>query len=80
MNELKKCGFELIEPAENELSWDGKLVQPENEIVITTYDDHRMAMAFAPIALKKTIIIEHPEVVNKSYPLFWEELSRLNNL
>lgn len=80
MNELKKCGFELIEPAENELSWDGKLVQPENDIVISTYDDHRMAMAFAPIALKKTIIIEHPEVVNKSYPLFWEELSRLNNL
>jgi len=80
MNELKKCGFELIEPAENELSWDGKFVQPENEIVITTYDDHRMAMAFAPIALKMPLTIEHPEVVNKSYPLFWQTLSRFNNL
>lgn len=80
ITELGKCGFELKEPVENELSWDGTCHSAEKEVVISTYDDHRMAMAFAPIALKKTIIIEHPEVVNKSYPLFWEELSRLTNL
>jgi len=43
-------------------------------IEIKTYDDHRMAMAFAPLALKVPIIIENAEVVSKSYPTFWEDL------
>ena len=41
---------------------------------IKTYHDHRMAMAFAPLALLQEIEIEAPEVVRKSYPKFWEEL------
>ena len=42
---------------------------------ITTYNDHRMAMAFAPLALKmKSVSIENPEVVSKSYPDFWRDL------
>ena len=42
---------------------------------IATFDDHRMAMSFAPLALKfDGIMIEHPEVVKKSYPNFWEDL------
>ena len=42
---------------------------------ISTYNDHRMAMAFAPLALKfPYIIIENPEVVNKSYPTYWDDL------
>ena len=41
---------------------------------IKTYQDHRMAMAFAPLALKTSIIIEDAEVVTKSYPAFWEDL------
>ena len=41
---------------------------------IKTYQDHRMAMAFAPLALKTPIIIEDAEVVSKSYPNFWEDL------
>lgn len=46
-----------------------------NELVsIETYHDHRMAMAFAPLALKTAIIIEDAEVVSKSYPSFWEDL------
>ena len=46
-----------------------------NELVsIATYHDHRMAMAFAPMALKTAIIIEDAEVVSKSYPSFWEDL------
>lgn len=45
------------------------------EVSIATYDDHRMAMAFAALAMKfDSIIIEHPEVVKKSYPDFWNDL------
>ncbi len=43
-------------------------------ISIKTYQDHRMAMAFAPLALKVPIIIEEAEVVSKSYPTFWDDL------
>jgi 3-phosphoshikimate 1-carboxyvinyltransferase len=45
--------------------------------VIATYQDHRMAMAFAPLALKTSIIIEDAEVVSKSYPTFWEDLKSI---
>ena len=46
-------------------------------VKIATYNDHRMAMAFAPLALKAPIIIENAEVVSKSYPDVWEDLKRL---
>jgi 3-phosphoshikimate 1-carboxyvinyltransferase len=46
-------------------------------ISITTYHDHRMAMAFAPLALKVPIQIENPEVVSKSYPDFWSDFDRI---
>ena len=49
-------------------------------IKIATYNDHRMAMAFAPLALKVPIIIENAEVVSKSYPDFWEDLKILGFL
>lgn len=45
--------------------------------VIKTYQDHRMAMAFAPLALKTNISIENAEVVSKSYPSFWEDLKQI---
>ncbi len=45
-----------------------------SNIKISTYLDHRMAMAFAPLALKVPIIIENAEVVSKSYPTFWDDL------
>ena len=48
-----------------------------HNIAISTYNDHRMAMAFAPLALKVPIIIENTEVVSKSYPDFWEDLKNL---
>ncbi|MEC3905598.1 3-phosphoshikimate 1-carboxyvinyltransferase [Tamlana sp. 2201CG12-4] len=49
-----------------------------NEYVsIETYHDHRMAMAFAPLALKTPIIIEEAMVVSKSYPTFWEDLKSI---
>ena len=57
------------------------LVASENinhNVKIGTYNDHRMAMAFAPLALKVPIIIEDVEVVSKSYPDFWNDLKALN--
>lgn len=57
------------------------LEQSENihpNVRISTYQDHRMAMAFAPLALKVPIIIENAEVVSKSYPTFWEDLAAFN--
>jgi 3-phosphoshikimate 1-carboxyvinyltransferase len=44
---------------------------------VATYQDHRMAMAFAPLALKVPIIINNAEVVSKSYPTFWEDLEKV---
>ena len=49
-------------------------------IVINTYQDHRMAMAFAPLALKVPIRINEAEVVSKSYPDFWEDLKKIGVL
>ena len=46
-------------------------------VTIKTYQDHRMAMAFAPFALRKAIVFEDAEVVNKSYPDFWKDLQSL---
>jgi len=54
--------------------------QPNNlnsNIKIATYQDHRMAMAFAPLALKVPIIIEDADVVSKSYPTFWKDLQSI---
>lgn len=55
------------------------LEQSENinlNVRISTYQDHRMAMAFAPLALKAPIVIENAEVVSKSYPTFWEDFKQ----
>ena len=46
-------------------------------VVIETYDDHRMAMSFACLATKVNIIIKDPEVVSKSYNSFWSDLERI---
>lgn len=46
-------------------------------VPITTYNDHRMAMAFAPLALKTPIVIQDAEVVSKSYPTFWDDLESI---
>ena len=47
-------------------------------ITISTYNDHRMAMAFAPLALKIPLSVKKAEVFSKSYPSFWEDLNSLN--
>jgi 3-phosphoshikimate 1-carboxyvinyltransferase len=51
-----------------------------SNVKIATYNDHRMAMAFAPLALRVPIIIENAEVVSKSYPDFWEDLKSVGFL
>jgi 3-phosphoshikimate 1-carboxyvinyltransferase len=49
----------------------------KQDVNIATYNDHRMAMAFAPLGLKVPIIIDNAEVVSKSYPDFWSDLKSL---
>lgn len=78
-NELGKLGAELTEPKEGELKWNG-FIDPASEQsspVIETYDDHRMAMAFAPLAsCGKVLKIKDPDVVTKSYPAYWNDLKK----
>lgn len=50
----------------------------KSEISIDTYHDHRMAMAFAPLALRETLLINDADVVSKSYPDFWNDLKKLD--
>ncbi|MDD3405645.1 MAG: 3-phosphoshikimate 1-carboxyvinyltransferase [Paludibacteraceae bacterium] len=73
INELAKLGFRLTTPTENELCWNGEKNDINTHISIETYHDHRMAMAFAPVALRYAINIENPEVISKSYPTFWND-------
>ena len=77
-NELAKFGVRLYEEGNQRYRLDcSKKTDPEN-ITIKTYEDHRMAMAFAPLALVfKQLTIEEPEVVEKSYPLFWKHLEQV---
>jgi 3-phosphoshikimate 1-carboxyvinyltransferase len=77
-NELRKVGFVLQDdPAGEWISWDGTPCEPESAPSIATYHDHRMAMAFAPLAIiMGNISIEDPGVVSKSYPGYWEDLRK----
>lgn len=75
-NELGKMGVKLIEKnLTYKLDCSNRFI-PE-KITIHTYEDHRMAMAFAPLALIiNEVEIEDPSVVNKSYPHFWDDLEK----
>jgi len=75
--ELGKLGFILFEPRDSELAWTGEKKAAHSEISIQTYEDHRMAMAFAPAALLYPITIAEPQVVSKSYPSFWEDFGKI---
>ncbi|MEG2180404.1 MAG: 3-phosphoshikimate 1-carboxyvinyltransferase [Bacteroidales bacterium] len=76
-NELRKLGYVVGSKNDNTLYWEGERCTPATSPVIATYEDHRMAMAFAPAAFCDTnIVIEHPEVVSKSYPAFWNDLQK----
>ena len=73
--EVRKIGAILDEPQTGvwTLEFDDEMEIPE-EIVFDNYEDHRMAMALAPLCLKYNIQINDPEVVKKSYPEFWDHL------
>jgi len=77
INELRKLGYVLNEPGEGLLAWEDERCEPDEKLSIATYDDHRMAMAFAPVALVRPVTIENPEVVSKSYPGFWEDFGKI---
>lgn len=78
ITELGKLGFALYEPQEGHLAWDGKRTEiATKNTTIATYNDHRMAMAFAPIALCEKIVIENRDVVKKSFPQFWREFEKV---
>lgn len=74
--EIEKLGGQVI-VTEDTLHLLASKTIKEN-CTISTYKDHRMAMAFAPLALKVSIVIEEASVVSKSYPDFWSDLKKLN--
>ena len=83
-NELQKFGGELQEVEKNTtylVKNNPFIIQrnvaPDSPFTIKTYDDHRMAMAFAPLAMLMDVIIEEPNVVVKSYPSFWSDIQKV---
>ena len=74
ITEMRKQGYVLREGDGTELIWDGKRCEPDLEAGIDTYEDHRMALAFAPLSFKMPISINNPQVVTKSYPNYWKDL------
>lgn len=75
ITEMKKLGYILHETDGSVLSWEGERCTTEEHPAIDTYEDHRMAMAFAPTCLAlPEILINNPQVVSKSYPRYWEDL------
>ncbi len=74
-NELKKIGADLLE---EDARWT--LIPTPRlpaEASFNTYEDHRMAMAFAPLATLMNVVIENPDVVRKSYPKYWMDMEGL---
>lgn len=75
VTEGRKLGFCFTVTPETGLAWSGERCEPQSEPVIDTYEDHRMAMSFAPAALVlPSIRIREPQVVSKSYPGFWNDV------
>lgn len=73
--ELKKLGYLIKDEQDSVLTWDGERCTPEQTPVIHTYEDHRMAMAFAPASFcYPNLRIADPHVVSKSYPHYWDDL------
>lgn len=77
-NEFLKLGIQLI-VSDNSIQWLGEnSLNKSISVSISTYNDHRMAMSFATLCvLLDKVIIEHANVVSKSYPLFWEHLKSI---
>lgn len=77
ITELHKLGYVVRSEQDRILMWDGERCPAEEEPIIETYEDHRMAMAFAPACLVlPQIKIDEPQVVSKSYPMYWDNLKQ----
>lgn len=75
-DELAKLGYVMESDGNGSISWSGERCGAERNPAICTYDDHRMAMSFAPVCLcRESVVIKDPEVVTKSYPRYWEDLA-----
>ena len=73
--EMRKLGYVIHDKNNSELIWDGERCMPEIEGGIDTYEDHRMALSFAPASLCiEGLSINNPQVVTKSYPHFWKDI------
>lgn len=73
--EMLKLGYVIHDVDGRELYWDGERCNLADDKSIDTYEDHRMALAFAPLALRLgNMAINNPHVVSKSYPRFWDDL------
>ena len=73
--EARKLGYVLHDVDNSQLIWDGERCEPQQNVAIDTYEDHRMALAFAPLAfVMPEIRINAPHVVTKSYPHYWTDL------
>ncbi|WP_264559674.1 3-phosphoshikimate 1-carboxyvinyltransferase [Flavobacterium sp. N2270] len=90
LHTLKIKETDRLEALKTELSKLGAIISVTNDTLtieqsnnliiessIDTYQDHRMAMAFAPLALKTALVINEAEVVSKSFPTFWEDLKSI---
>lgn len=76
-SESLKLGFELS-TGDDYIDWDGRIGSPQQNIIIDPHDDHRVAMAFAMVALKTgSITIENPQCVEKSFARFWDQIPHL---
>jgi 3-phosphoshikimate 1-carboxyvinyltransferase len=76
-NEMRRLGYVVGDEADSIMYWNGERTEPDAVPVIQTYEDHRMAMAFASASLLfPTMMIANPHVVSKSYPTFWREMQR----
>ncbi|RZN84312.1 MAG: 3-phosphoshikimate 1-carboxyvinyltransferase [Winogradskyella sp.] len=74
-NEMTKLGANISVTNDALTLESSDTISPEIEI--ETYKDHRMAMAFAPLALRTSILIKEADVVSKSYPDFWKDLKHI---
>lgn len=75
--ELSRLGF-ILDIGDDTMAWEGKRRDPDTSPLIRTYQDHRMAMAFAPARLLfPDLQIEDPSVVEKSFPSYWHEIAKL---
>ena len=75
ITEMAKLGYVLRHENNSVLIWNGERCEPQATAVINTYEDHRMAMAFAPASIVfPQMRIDEPHVVSKSYPNYWNDL------